>query len=125
MTDEPSLRPIRIAIAGVDTALTERLVRIFASSAEFEAVASTEVADLVVTSAAGKVAAPTDTPFSQRELDVLMLLAEGASNKAIAARLGISVHTAKFHVSSVIDKLDAIGRTDAVAAAARLGVIHL
>ena len=43
----------------------------------------------------------------------------------IADRLGISVHTAKFHVGSLIDKLDATGRTDAVAHAARLGVINL
>ena len=46
-------------------------------------------------------------------------MAEGASNKMIARALGISVHTAKFHVGSVIDKLDATGRTDAVAHAAR------
>jgi DNA-binding NarL/FixJ family response regulator len=56
---------------------------------------------------------------------VLALLAEGASNKMIARRLGISFHTAKFHVHSLIDKLDATGRTDAVAHAARRGVIHL
>jgi len=56
---------------------------------------------------------------------VLNLLAEGASNKAIAQALGISVRTAKFHVSQIIDKLDAIGRTDAVAQAARIGVIRL
>jgi DNA-binding CsgD family transcriptional regulator len=63
--------------------------------------------------------------LTPRELDVLALLAEGASNKMIARALGISVHTAKFHVGSLLDKLDAIGRTDAVAQAARLGVIHL
>ena len=45
--------------------------------------------------------------------------------KAIAKQLGISVHTAKFHVGSILDKLDATGRTDAVAHAARRGVIHL
>ena len=55
----------------------------------------------------------------------MVLMAEGASNKAIARRLGISVHTAKFHVGSLLDKLDATGRTDAVAHAARRGVIHL
>ena len=63
--------------------------------------------------------------LSPREREVLALMAEGASNKAIARRLGISVHTAKFHVGSLIDKLDATGRTDAVAHAVRLGVIHL
>ena len=64
-------------------------------------------------------------PAAPRELEVLALLAEGASNKVIARRLGISVHTAKFHVASLLDKLDAIGRTDAVAHAARRGVINL
>lgn len=66
-----------------------------------------------------------DVPLTPRELEVLALLAEGASNKTIARRLGISVHTAKFHVGSLLDKLDAVGRTDAVAHAARRGVIHL
>ncbi len=63
--------------------------------------------------------------LTQRELEVLALMAEGASNKTIASTLGISVNTAKFHVGSLLDKLDATGRTDAVAHAARLGVIHL
>ena len=66
-----------------------------------------------------------EAPLTPRELEVLTLLAEGASNKMIARRLGISVHTAKFHVGQVLDKLDATGRTDAVAHAARQGVIHL
>jgi DNA-binding CsgD family transcriptional regulator len=43
----------------------------------------------------------------------------------IARRLGISVHTAKFHVGSLLNKFDAVGRTDAVAHAARLGVLQL
>jgi DNA-binding NarL/FixJ family response regulator len=60
-----------------------------------------------------------------RELEVLQLLAEGASNKVIARRLGISFHTAKFHVASIAAKLDATGRTDAVAQAVRLGLILL
>jgi len=64
-------------------------------------------------------------PLTPREADVLMLLAEGASNKTIARRLGISVHTAKFHVGRLLDKLDASGRTDAVAHAARIGVLRL
>jgi DNA-binding CsgD family transcriptional regulator len=68
---------------------------------------------------------PHGFDLTPRELDVLALLAEGASNKTIARQLGISVHTAKFHVGSLLDKLDATGRTDAVAHAARRGVIHL
>ena len=66
-----------------------------------------------------------DPMLTTRELDVLQLLAEGASNKLIARRLGISFHTAKFHVASIAAKLDATGRTDAVAQAVRLGLILL
>ncbi len=63
--------------------------------------------------------------LTARELEVLRLLAEGASNKLIARTLGISFHTAKFHVASIAAKLDATGRTDAVAQAVRLGLIML
>ncbi len=61
--------------------------------------------------------------LTPREFDVLALIAEGASNKAIARKLGISVHTVKFHIASLLDKLDAEGRTEAVALAARMGAI--
>ena len=64
-------------------------------------------------------------PLTPRERDVIALLAEGLSNKEIGNRLGISPDTAKFHVGRLIDKLDATGRTDAVAHAARRGIIHL
>ena len=52
-------------------------------------------------------------------------MANGASNKVIARRLDISVHTAKFHVASVIAKLGATGRTEAVALAMRQGIVHV
>jgi DNA-binding NarL/FixJ family response regulator len=60
-----------------------------------------------------------------RELQVLRLLAEGASNKSIARHLGITPHTAKFHVASIVAKLGATGRTDAVAKAMRLGLVMI
>jgi DNA-binding CsgD family transcriptional regulator len=66
-----------------------------------------------------------EVALTARELEVLALLAEGASNKLIARRLGISTHTAKYHVASLLDKLDAVTRTDAVMNAARMGVLHL
>ena len=66
-----------------------------------------------------------DRRLTARELEVLKLLAEGASNKMIARQLAVSVHTAKFHVASILEKLDATGRTDAVAHAVRLGVLML
>lgn len=55
-----------------------------------------------------------------REVEVLQQLITGASNKEIARRLDISIHTAKFHVASIAGKLGATGRTDAVARALRL-----
>jgi DNA-binding NarL/FixJ family response regulator len=63
--------------------------------------------------------------LTARELQVLGLLAEGESNKSIARRLGITPHTAKFHVASIVAKLGATGRTDAVAKAMRLGLVMI
>src|SRR5205823_1464180 len=53
-------------------------------------------------------------PLTPREMDVLEMLAEGLSNKMIAHRLSISDHTAKFHVNSILAKLNAGTRTEAV-----------
>ena len=64
-------------------------------------------------------------PLTARELEVLQLLAQGLTNKTIAARLGISDHTAKFHVNAILGKLGAGSRTEAVVRAARLGLVVL
>lgn len=64
-------------------------------------------------------------PLTARELDVLAAMADGASNKAIARRLGISFHTVKFHVAGILAKLDADSRTEAVTKAAQLGLVML
>jgi two-component system NarL family response regulator len=63
--------------------------------------------------------------LTQRELDVLQLVALGRSNKDIARRLNITEGTAKTHVKSILTKLDAISRTEAVAVAHKRGMIHL
>ena len=60
-----------------------------------------------------------------RELEVLAAMADGASNKVIAGRLGISFHTVKFHVAGILAKLDADSRTEAVTKAAQLGLVML
>ena len=52
--------------------------------------------------------------LTPREMEVLGLLADGMANKEIGARLGISAHTAKFHVESLLRKLDAANRAEAV-----------
>lgn len=63
--------------------------------------------------------------LTPRELEVLWLVAEGLTNKAIAQRLAISDHTVKFHVNAILGKLGAQSRTDAVVRATRLGLIAL
>jgi DNA-binding NarL/FixJ family response regulator len=60
-----------------------------------------------------------------RELEILGLLAEGLGNKIIAARLGISDHTVKTHVTSIFAKLEVSTRAEAVANAIRLGLLML
>lgn len=107
-----------------DRVLAERVAGLLAGVPGIRLAYDGETADVAL------VAVPSpetdqEAPLTPRELEVLALLAEGASNKMIARRLGISVHTAKFHVGQLLDKLDATGRTDAVAHAARQGVIHL
>ncbi|WP_250125772.1 response regulator transcription factor [Chroococcidiopsis sp. CCMEE 29] len=64
-------------------------------------------------------------PLTPREIEVLGMLAEGLGNKIIARRLGISEHTVKFHVSSILTKLNASSRTEAVTLGARQGLIML
>ena len=61
--------------------------------------------------------------LSEREIEVLGLLAQGKANKQIAAALGISEHTAKFHVSSIYAKLNATNRAEAVHQGVRQGWI--
>jgi len=63
--------------------------------------------------------------LTPREREVLAAMADGASNKVIARRLGISIHTAKFHVAAILAKLDADSRTEAVTRAAHLGLLML
>lgn len=71
------------------------------------------------------VESPLADALTPREREVLQLLSQGLSNKLIAARLGISEHTAKFHVNAIFGKLSATTRTEAVARAARLGLVVL
>ena len=115
--------PIVVAIEVDDPVLADRLASLLADVRGLTLAAPGQAAAVTITSRATQNGDPSE--LTPRELDVLALMAEGASNKTIAKRLGISVHTAKFHVGSILEKLDATGRTDAVLHAARRGVIHL
>ncbi len=74
---------------------------------------------------AAEALATAPEPLTARELEILGLLAAGDSNKTIAARLSISVHTVKFHISSILTKLGVASRTEAVALGLRLGFVLL
>ena len=124
--ETPTADPIIIALAVADPGLADRLGALLAGVSGLRLATAGERADVTVVDAnISNNSAEAEPPLTPREAEVLMLLAEGASNKTIARRLGISVHTAKFHVGQLLDKLDATGRTDAVAHAARRGVLHL
>lgn len=69
--------------------------------------------------------AAATSPLTEREQDVLQLVASGLPNKGIALRLGISEHTVKFHVGSILGKLGAASRTEAVTLAVRTGLLPL
>ena len=117
---------IVVAIEIEDAVVAERLASLLGKAAGIRLAGPGEEATVALVSREPlAITAPADIELTPRERDVLLMMAEGASNKTIARQLGISVHTAKFHVGSLLEKLDATGRTDAVAHAARLGVINL
>jgi NarL family two-component system response regulator YdfI len=86
----------------------------------------TEVgAALPASAPASRPLAELAEPLTRREREVLQMLASGVGNKEIAAQLAISEHTVKFHVTSILGKLGAASRTEAVSLAVRLGLILL
>ena len=125
MSGEGATQPIVIALEVEEPDLADRLAAMLAALPGVQLVGRGERADVALVAPSPVTPMDVDAALTPRELEVLAFMAEGASNKTIARRLGISVHTAKFHVGSLLDKLDATGRTDAVAHAARLGIIHL
>ncbi len=100
----------------------ERLAAALAAAARGLVALDAALAPAVVRAAP---AGALDEPLTPRELEVLALLAEGLANKAIAARLGISEHTAKFHLNAILGKLGAESRSEAIVRAARLGLVAL
>ncbi len=95
-------------------------LRVYDPDLELEAETGSPGASVATAPIAGAVQS-----LSPREREVLELVASGLPNKAIARTLGISDHTVKFHVSSVLAKLDAGSRTEAVTIASRTGILSL
>jgi DNA-binding CsgD family transcriptional regulator len=116
---------LRIAIDVANSTLADRLAEALSHVADLELVGRDSEADVMVVAKGGAREVQAEVQLTARELEVLALLAEGTSNKLIARRLGISIHTAKYHVASLLEKLDAVSRTDVVASAVRIGVLQL
>ena len=119
-----SKRRLRVAISAEDAALAAEL-RAMIDATGHELVDVPEEADVVMREAkvgadAGFEAAPETESrafLTPREIEVLAAIGEGLTNKAIARKLDISLHTVKFHVESLFRKLGARTRTEAVAKA--------
>ena len=110
-----TLRPFRTGVA---------LLPSSATAEQIIAAIDAAAAGLLVLHAdyAGSLTAtPTEDPLTPREREVLHMLAAGMGNKEIATRLGISDHTAKFHVSQILSKFPAASRAEAVSIAMRRG----
>jgi NarL family two-component system response regulator YdfI len=128
MADDPGLVGVAEALrAGVRAVLSRHssasqiVAAIEAASAGFVVLQPGDLDGLLVHPQPASLA----EPLTPREVEVLGMLAEGQSNKSIAHRLGISEHTVKFHVTSIMGKLDAGSRTEAVTQGIRKGLIML
>ena len=84
-----------------------------------------EVTDPAFSGGSPPVAPSSGSLLTPREQDVIRLLAEGLPNKGVASRLEVSEHTVKFHVNSIMGKLNAQSRTEAVILATRLGLLPI
>jgi len=107
-----------------------RVAALLRADGEVALVGSGEDADLVVSEPVVSTAAPAaalqaGAALTARELDVLRLVARGLSNKEIAADLGITTHTVKYHLAAVLEKLDVRSRTEAVSLGVRKGLVPL
>jgi NarL family two-component system response regulator YdfI len=112
------------ALLSRDASAAEILAAVEAAAAGMAIVDPRELETLLSANVATPASTETHT-LTSRELEVLRMMAEGAANKAIAWKLGISDHTVKFHVASILGKLHAGTRTEAVTIGVRKGLILL
>lgn len=122
----------RVLLAAIDAGCSGFLTKDHASSAVAEAVRAAAQGEVLIPPALLARLLPqlnrahrgVGSDLSARELEVLELLATGASNKAIAAELSLSVNTVRNHVQQVLVKLDAHSKLEAVATAVREGIVR-
>jgi DNA-binding NarL/FixJ family response regulator len=107
------------------TATTDQIVAAVLAAAAGLVVREAGAADTRAAPVNASLSPPKLVPLTPREIEILGLFAEGLGNKTIAARLQISEHTVKSHITSIFAKLEVSTRAEAVASAARLGLIML
>ena len=112
------------AVLPPDASGGEILAAIQAAAAGMAAIDPGDLEALIAANTPQLAAEPA-TALTARELEVLRMLADGAANKTIAWKLGISEHTVKFHVASILGKLGAASRTEAVTLGIRRGLVLL
>ncbi|MER3486687.1 MAG: DNA-binding response regulator, partial [Chloroflexota bacterium] len=125
--DGPGLGPVPVAYLtqDVDSATLALAIRGVAAGLTIIEPALTGAAKLRSQGRAGPEIPIAGEPLTARERQVLELVAAGLPNKTIARQLGISEHTVKFHVGSVLAKLGASSRTEAVMIATRRGLLPI
>ncbi|MFL5547451.1 MAG: response regulator transcription factor [Gemmatimonadales bacterium] len=122
---------IRAYVAVRDPVVRRTLAAALKSSRDIVLVPLPEEADVVVDEAAVRAGARFDVAengnpaLTRRELSVLRLVALGLGNKEIASQLGISTHTVKYHLASLLAKLGVHSRTEAVTMGLRKGLVPL
>ncbi len=123
---------LRVYLGLRDPVERRRLYELLSHDRDIVFVDDVNDADVVLEDAGGAprrltTSAPAEegTSLTTRESEVLRLMAQGLGNKGIAAALGISSHTAKYHVASVLAKLGAHSRTEAVSRGLREGLLPL
>jgi two-component system, NarL family, nitrate/nitrite response regulator NarL len=123
LTDErPSARLLQWGVRAIlprDAEAAQILAAVYAAAAGLVSVPAESQAALASESVAEV------EPLTPREMEVLEMLAEGLSNKQVAAKLNMSEHTAKFHVNSILGKLHAGTRTEAVMRGIRSGILKV
>ena len=118
---------LRIFLSGRESGALDALRQRLLADSDLELVDRVELADAVVSLPRPNTEddEPLIEALTEREHDVLALVADGHSNRAVATALGISEHTVKFHLAAIFGKLGASTRTEAVHRGLRHGVIDI
>ena len=121
---------LRVYLDVADVVTRQRVTALLRADRDVALVGVAEDADLVLservlpTTATASATLP-GSALSARELEVLRLVARGLGNKEIAAELGITTHTVKYHLAAVLEKLGVRSRTEAVSLGVRKGLVPL